>query len=137
MGDPHSYLRALLDRPGSVHLAVQDSSDRIVAVGHLMPDNEKAEAALLVEDAWQNNGLGTRLLRHLGHHAIRGGWKEMYGLILPGDERISAVLRHAAVPVHFLREDGATTAWAETSDIAIAVPPWRRRTGCRSSARDW
>lgn len=106
-------------------------------MGHLMPDNEKAEAALLVEDAWQNNGLGTRLLRHLGHHAIRGGWKEMYGLILPGDERISAVLRHAAVPVHFLREDGATTAWAETSDIAIAVPPWRRRTGCRSSARDW
>ncbi|MGW1887005.1 GNAT family N-acetyltransferase [Streptomyces sp. NPDC001970] len=137
MGDPHSYLCTLLARPGSVHLAVQDTSDSIVAVGHLMPDNENAEAALLVEDAWQNNGLGTRLLRHLGHHAIRGGWKEIYGLILPGDERISAILRHTAVPVHCIKEEGVTTAWAETSDIATTIPPGRRRTGSRIQAGGW
>jgi GNAT superfamily N-acetyltransferase len=121
MGDPRSYLRTLLARPGSVHLAVQQTSGSIVAVAHLMPDRKNAEAALLVEDAWQNSGLGTRLLRHLGHHAVEGGWKEIYGLILPGDEKISAILRHASVPVHRVTEEGVTTLWVETNRIAAAV----------------
>jgi hypothetical protein len=121
MGDPRSYLRTLLARPGSVHLAVQQTSGRLGAVVHLMPDAQSAEAALLVEDAWQNSGLGTRLLRCLGHHADKGGWKEIYGLILPGDEKISAILRHASVPVHRVSEEGVTTVWVERNRIASAV----------------
>jgi hypothetical protein len=127
MGDPRSYLRTLLVRPGAVHLAVQHTGGDIVAVGHLMPDRkdkENAEAALLVEDAWQNSGLGSLLLRHLGHRAVSGGWKEVYGLVLPGDERIPAILSHASVPIHSLYEQGMTTVWAETGDIAAAgIPP--------------
>lgn len=121
MGDPGSYLCALLTRPGSVHLAVREPVGGIVALGHLMPDGQRAEAALLVEDAWQNSGHGTRLLERLGHHAVDGGWKEMYGLILPGDEKISAVLRHAAVPIHRVSEQGVTTVWVETDRITTAV----------------
>ncbi|MFD6188902.1 hypothetical protein [Streptomyces sp. NPDC060275] len=59
MPDPATYLPPLLARPGSVHLAAQDVTGRLVAVGHLMPDRSAAEAALLVEDAWQGHGLGT------------------------------------------------------------------------------
>ncbi|MGI5440974.1 N-acetyltransferase family protein [Streptomyces shenzhenensis] len=121
MGDPRSYLRTLLARPGSVHLAVRRTSGDIVAVAHLMPDRQNAEAALLVEDDWQNSGLGSRLLRGLGAQAVRGGWKEVYGLILPGDERIPAILRHASVPVRRLSEEGVTTVWAETDRIATAL----------------
>ncbi|WP_217136990.1 GNAT family N-acetyltransferase [Streptomyces sp. AC558_RSS880] len=73
MADPRTYLPTLLSRPGSVHLAARDTIGRIVAVGHLMPDHTGVEAALLVEDSWQGRGLGTRLLRHVGHHALAGG----------------------------------------------------------------
>ena len=79
MADPRTYLPTLLSRPGSVHLAARDTTGRIVAVGHLMPDHTAVEAALLVEDSWQGRGLGTRLLRHLGRHALTGGWETLYG----------------------------------------------------------
>ncbi|WP_240980596.1 MULTISPECIES: hypothetical protein [unclassified Streptomyces] len=121
MGDPRSYLGTLLARPGSIHLAVRQGSSGIVALAHLMPDRQSADALLLVEDAWQNSGLGARLLRHLGRHAVRGGWKRIYGLVLPGDEKITAILRHASVPIHRVPEEGVTTVWVETERIPGAV----------------
>ncbi|MFG2970339.1 GNAT family N-acetyltransferase [Streptomyces sp. NPDC048288] len=127
MADPRTYLPTLLARPGSVHLAARDTTGRIVAVGHLMPDHSAVEAALLVEDAWQGHGLGTRLLRHLGRHALTGGWATLYGLVLSGDERMDAILRHAPVPVHRSEEYGTVTAWVHVPDLATALPAGRRR----------
>ncbi|RPF30457.1 GNAT family N-acetyltransferase [Streptomyces sp. TLI_185] len=121
MADPRTYLPDLLSRAGSVHLAAQDTTGRIVAVGHLMPDNAAAEAALLAEDSWQGRGLGTRLLRHLGRHALTGGWATLYGLFQSGDERIEAILHHVDVPVHRRQEDGAVTAWAHVDDLAAGT----------------
>jgi GNAT superfamily N-acetyltransferase len=127
MPDPRTYLPALVGWPGSVHLAAWDDAGRIVALGHLMPDRSAAEAALLVEDTWQDRGLGTRLLRRLGSHAAHGGWKTVYGLILPGDERIDAVLRHAAAPVHRRDEGGVIRAWTRTRDLEALNPAPRPR----------
>lgn len=127
MGDPRTYLRTLLSRPGSVHLAARDTTGRLVALGHLMPDRDDAEAALLVEDAWQNGGLGTRLLLRLGAHAVRQGRREVYGLVLPGDARIAAILRHAAIPVDRVQDGGVTTLRASTRDIAAVVRAGRGR----------
>ncbi|MER7104851.1 hypothetical protein ABT383_35505 [Streptomyces humidus] len=58
MGDPDTFLGPLLSRPHSVHLAVADPRERLVAPGHLLPDDGDAEAAPLVEDTWQNRGAG-------------------------------------------------------------------------------
>ncbi|MFF7888760.1 GNAT family N-acetyltransferase [Streptomyces sp. NPDC020794] len=146
MADPGTYLPALLSRAGSVHLAAQDTTGRIVAVGHLMPDDAAVEAALLVEDSLQGRGLGSRLLRHLGCHALTGGWATLYGLFQSGDERIEAILNHVDIPVHRSQEGGAVTAWVHVRDLAAGtaaapVPvgagggsgrllmPWRRDTG--------
>ncbi|MFH9090145.1 MULTISPECIES: GNAT family N-acetyltransferase [unclassified Streptomyces] len=135
MADPPTYLPALLTRPGSVHLAARDSTGRIVAVGHLMPDRSAVEAALLVEDAWQGQGLGTRLLHHLGHHALRGGWATLYGLVLSGDERTDALLRHVPVPVHRSEEGGTVTAWVRAHDLAVGLPGRRRSRFLRAGHR--
>ncbi|MFE0450122.1 GNAT family N-acetyltransferase [Streptomyces sp. NPDC058914] len=126
MGDSRTYLPTLLARPGSVHLAAQDTTGRIVAVGHLMPDHPAVEAALLVEDSWQGRGLGTRLLHQLGRHALTGGWATLYGLVRSGDERIDAILRHASVPVHRREEGGTVTAWVQVHDLAVALSARRR-----------
>ncbi|MFD1313208.1 GNAT family N-acetyltransferase [Streptomyces kaempferi] len=135
MPDPRTYLPALLGRPGSVHLAARDSTGRIVAVGHLMPDRSAVEAALLVEDAWQGRGLGTRMPRHLGHHALMGGWATLYGLVLSGDKRMAAVLGHAPVPVHRREEGGVVTAWVHVRDLAAGSPTRRRRGSLRAEHR--
>ncbi|MGV9348348.1 GNAT family N-acetyltransferase [Streptomyces spiralis] len=135
MPDPQTYLPALLARPGSVHLAARDTTGRIVAVGHLMPDHSAVEAALLVEDSWQGHGLGTRLLHHLGHHALGGGWVTLYGLVLSGDERMDAILRHAPVPVHRKEEGGAVTVWVQARDLAVGLPARRRCRFLRAGHR--
>ncbi|QIY67781.2 N-acetyltransferase family protein [Streptomyces sp. RPA4-2] len=135
MPDPRTYLPTLLGRPGSIHLAARDTTGRIVAVGHLMPDHSAVEAALLVEDAWQGRGLGTRMLRHLGHHALMGGWATLYGLVLSGDERMAAVLGHAPVPVHRREEAGGVTAWIHVRDLAAGSPTRRRRGSLRAEHR--
>ncbi|MEV5204719.1 hypothetical protein [Streptomyces sp. NPDC053720] len=91
-----------------------------MAVGTLVPDDDRVKAVLLVEDPWQNHGLGTMLLRHLGGHAVHQGWREVYGLVLPSDERILAVLRRTAIPVQRVEEEGVMTVRADTGDIAGA-----------------
>ncbi|TQJ92696.1 GNAT family N-acetyltransferase [Streptomyces sp. SLBN-31] len=129
VGDPDTYLGPLLSRPHSVHLAVQDPRERLVAIGHLLPDDGDAEAALLVEDTWQNRGLGTRLLEELGRFAVVLGVHEVYGVIHPDDARMAAVLHHAGVPLRTNPEtDRASTVRARTQDIglALACSPTRR-----------
>ncbi|MFJ8357224.1 N-acetyltransferase [Streptomyces sp. NPDC093984] len=137
MAGPRTYLPALLSRAGSVRLAAQDTAGHIVAVGHLMPDNSAVEAALLVEDSWQGRGLGTRLLCHLGRHALTGDWATLYGLFLSGDERIDAILSHVAFPVHRTAEGGAVTAWVHVHDLAAGLPAALRpvRAGGGSGGR--
>ncbi|MGW1627394.1 N-acetyltransferase [Streptomyces sp. NPDC002172] len=109
MGDPDTYLGPLLSRPHSVHLA----------------------AALLVEDTWQNRGLGTRLLEELGRSAVVLGVPEVYGVIHPDDARMAAVLHRTGVPLRTVLETGsATTVLARTQDISIAL-------ACSSTRRGW
>ncbi|MDH6612550.1 GNAT superfamily N-acetyltransferase [Streptomyces sp. SAI-208] len=147
MGDPDTYLGPLLSRPHAVHLAVQDSLERLVAIGHLLPDDGDAEAALLVEDTWQNKGLGTRLLGELGRFAVELGVREVYGVVHPDDARMAAVLLRAGVPLRTVPDTGsATTVRARTQDIGLTSSParcgwWRRSAGkhrvSESSVRSW
>ncbi|RRR87102.1 GNAT family N-acetyltransferase [Streptomyces sp. RP5T] len=141
MGDPDTYLGPLLSRPRSVHLAVQDSRRRLVAIGHLLSDDGDAEAALLVEDTWQNRGLGTRLLEELGRFAVVLGVPEVYGVVHPDDPRMAAVLHRTGVPLRTAPETGsATTVRARTRDIGLALacsPTGRggRQRGARTLRR--
>jgi acetyltransferase len=43
---------------------------------------DSAEFAIVVADAWQGRGVGTRLLRELGDVARKRGLKRLYGDIL-------------------------------------------------------
>jgi GNAT superfamily N-acetyltransferase len=43
----------------------EDAQGRLVALANLIGEGEVAEAALLVEDAWQRRGIGTGMLRRL------------------------------------------------------------------------
>lgn len=64
--------------------------DRIVGVSRYarLPDGESAECAIVVTDAWQGRGLGTELMRSLGHAARRQGIRWLVGSSLAENQRI-------------------------------------------------
>ena len=75
---PPAVFGHLLDGGGRDHesLAVLDDEEIVAVAGwdRVAGDEESAEVAVLVEDAWQHHGLGRALVRmltaHAGHHGI-------------------------------------------------------------------
>jgi acetyltransferase len=59
------------------------------------PDNEKAEFALLVRQAYSRRGLGLQMLQRLAAHARRRGIGELYGLVLADNPAMRGLCRKA------------------------------------------
>ena len=74
---PPAVFGHLLDGGGRDHesLAVLDGEEIVAVAGwdRVVGDEESAEIAVLVEDAWQHHGLGRALVRMLTSHAVRHG----------------------------------------------------------------
>jgi GNAT superfamily N-acetyltransferase len=68
--------------------------DEVVGVGRYdrMPGSREAEAALIVEDAWQGKGLGTRLLWRLSAAARERGIDAFVGSVLGENRRMMGLL---------------------------------------------
>jgi acyl-CoA hydrolase/GNAT superfamily N-acetyltransferase len=66
----------------------------IIAVGHYYLDQRtnRAEIAMVVQDEWQNRGLGKFLLRHLIKIARRNGIGGMTAEVLPGNKPMLALI---------------------------------------------
>jgi acetyltransferase len=73
------------DRQKGVH--------EIVAVGRLskMPHEDAGEYAVLVADAWQNKGLGTKLLSSIINVAKAEKLRRLYAIMLPGNTSMQRV----------------------------------------------
>jgi RimJ/RimL family protein N-acetyltransferase len=66
-------LRHMLEPAGGVTLlAVETAQHRVIATANLLAEGDLGEVALLVEDGWQQRGIGTALLRRLLAYAERG-----------------------------------------------------------------
>ncbi len=80
----------------------------IIAVGgyYLDPKTNRAEVAFLVEDAWQNKGLGSFLLKHLIEIAKRNGIAGFYGEALQNNQAMQAVLRKSGHKMQSRIADG-------------------------------
>jgi RimJ/RimL family protein N-acetyltransferase/AcrR family transcriptional regulator len=80
---------------GATLVAVNWRGD-IVGLGNVFPDHpgetSTAEIAVIVEDAWQGRGLGTRLLRHLVELARRQGFHDVVALVLASNSGMVQLL---------------------------------------------
>lgn len=85
----------------------ESEASRLVALGHLLWDGEDSEVALLVEDAWQGRGVGTRLLRRLVALAVESGRPEVYAVTHASNPAMLAVLRGLGLPLHQQPEEHA------------------------------
>ncbi len=80
---------------GATLVAINDAGD-IVGLGNVFPEQPEgqrtAEIAVIVEDAWQGQGLGTSLLQHLIALARRMEFEEVAALVLATNTRMIRML---------------------------------------------
>lgn len=85
-----------------------DEEEEIIAVVRYdrEPGSERAEYAALVEDRWQDHGVGIGLTRRLIDEARDKGVRCFYALVMGKNTRMLNLLRHLDLPEHEHREEG-------------------------------
>jgi len=78
-------------------LVVMSEEGQIVGLGNVFPDpsegSHAAEIAMIVEDAFQNRGVGTRLMQALLHMANRLGFTEIVASVLAENKGMLKLLQ--------------------------------------------
>ena len=109
--------------------AVADSAPDapIVAVGRFHTDAlDRAEMALLVEDAYQHVGLGRLLLNRLVGEAADRGLRALDGHVLYDNRPMLQLLRSSGSPIE-VRWDGGDVVSVELEVGRATMMPQRRR----------
>jgi len=93
--------------------------EQIVAIAQyfLDPRNNEAEVAFIVQDEWQDKGMGSFLIRYISEIARQRGVKKFYAKVLPTNKAMLAVFMNSGydVKTHF---DG--DAYTVTYDLETA-----------------
>ncbi|WP_199527996.1 GNAT family N-acetyltransferase [Kitasatospora sp. SolWspMP-SS2h] len=126
--DADRYLDHLLDPRHGQTLAVETSDGRLVALAHLMWDDEGAEIALLVEDAWQRRGLGVDLVRRMAALALEAGVRTVYAVTTSANTGLISTMRRLSAPLDYQVEDGTLVITAHLAEATEKLPaPWPAR----------
>ena len=94
-----------------------DDQDEIIALVRYdrEPGEERAEYAALVEDRWQDHGLGIDLTRRLIDKARENGVRFLYALVMGQNQRMLHLLRRLDLPEQERREQGVKHVEVELS----------------------
>ncbi|MFF3316318.1 GNAT family N-acetyltransferase [Streptomyces sp. NPDC003035] len=122
VGDADRYLNHLLSPRFGRTLAVQTTSGRLVALGHLLWDGDETEVALLVEDDWQRRGIGSELLGRLVAMAVEAGCESVYAVTQSSNTGMVAAMRALNLPLDYQIEEGTLVITAR-----LGAAPTRSR----------
>jgi GNAT superfamily N-acetyltransferase len=77
------------------------SGEQIVAISQyfLDPRTQAAEVAFLVQDEWQQKGMGTLLLDYITKIAEQRGVKRFYAKVLPGNKPMLTIFHNSGYDV--------------------------------------
>ncbi|HCT77790.1 MAG TPA: GNAT family N-acetyltransferase [Micromonosporaceae bacterium] len=120
-GPTNEQLRRLVNPARGAALVAQDADGRLVALANLIGEGEIAEAALLVEDQWQQRGIGTALLRRLITLADPAGFRAVVLHTHADNEPMLRMVRRLPQPTQF-DVDGAimTATMSLTKGVMVA-----------------
>jgi GNAT superfamily N-acetyltransferase len=128
VGDADRYLNHLLSPRFGRTLAAQTASGRIVGLGHLLWDGDETEVALLVEDEWQQRGIGGELLGRLVALAVEAGCESVYAVTRASNTGMVAAMRGLGLPLDYQVEEGTLVITARL-DAAHDTSRPRHGTG--------
>ncbi|MQY37142.1 hypothetical protein SRB17_51460 [Streptomyces sp. RB17] len=123
VGDADRYLNHLLSPRFGRTLAAQTTSGRIVGLGHLLWDGDETEVALLIEDDWQQRGIGGELLGRLVAMAVEAGCASVYAVTQASNTGMVAAMRGLELPLDYQIEEGTLVI---TARLNAAPAPARR-----------
>lgn len=116
-------LQALLAGENGGHAVIASTVDGGSAVGLVTLDavhDGAMELGLLVEDAWQNRGLGTSMVRRAVELAAAAGAAELTGSASSGDMRLTRLLRRAGLRPTAQLVGGTLLVRAPLASAAVA-----------------
>ncbi|MFE7312570.1 GNAT family N-acetyltransferase [Streptomyces sp. NPDC057555] len=123
VGDADRYLGHLLSPRFGRTLAAETASGRLVALGHLLWDGDETEVALLVEDAWQQRGVGAELLRRLVAMAAETGSESVYAVTQASNTGMVAAMRGLGLPLDYQIEEGTLVITARPTGVPAHRKP--------------
>ncbi|GHG08370.1 GNAT family N-acetyltransferase [Streptomyces zaomyceticus] len=137
VGDADRYLDHLLSPRFGRTLAVQTTSGRLVALGHLLWDGDETEVALMVEDDWQRRGIGSELLGRLVTMAEEAGCASVYAVTQSSNTGMVAAMRALNLPLDYQIEEGTLviTARLASAPRPAARPQQEQHEGIRRAER--
>ncbi|MEU4926178.1 GNAT family N-acetyltransferase [Streptomyces yokosukanensis] len=125
VNDADRYLNHLLSPRFGRTLAAQSASGRIVGLGHLLWDGDETEVALLIEDEWQQRGIGGELLGRLVAMAVEAGCESVYAVTQASNTGMVAAMRRLELPLDYQIEEGTLVITARlNAAAAVARPPY-------------
>lgn len=99
--------QAVLEPPGGLSLVLTVGDD-IVAVGMLSIGPAGAELGVMVEDRWQRQGYGTKMLRALAIEAANRGVDTVSCLVQPDNDAVLRTIHRARLRALVSYVDGVT-----------------------------
>jgi acyl-CoA hydrolase len=105
---PHRNVQQLTNIDYEQNLAVVGvvpgstaGEEQIVAIAQyfLDPKTMSAEVAFIVQDEWQNKGMGTFLLQYITQVAMQRGVKRFYAKVMPQNKAMLAVFHNSGYPM--------------------------------------
>lgn len=106
MAFPHKHVQRLTNIDYRQDLCIVGtvpgvSGEQIVAIAQyfLDPKTQAAEVAFLVQDEWQQKGMGTLLLDYLTQIARQRGVKRFYAKVLPTNKSMLAIFHNSGYKV--------------------------------------
>ena len=114
--------------PGDDHVALLAEHDGLVVgvASYEVLSGDRAEMAILVDDAWQGDGIGSLLIEHLTAVARRDGIQELVGDVLATN--VSMLRTTASLAPGIARQHGEDPERCSHPDPHTA----RRASACRS-----
>ena len=120
-----SLALALLEPAGGTSM-VLEADGHVVGVGLLAVGPDGPELGLMVEDRWQRQGHGTRLLRALSVEAAERGAVELSCAVLPDNEAVLRTIRRSGLRALVSYADGLTHYKLLVGRLAGRRTPRRR-----------
>ncbi|WP_141658761.1 GNAT family N-acetyltransferase [Carbonactinospora thermoautotrophica] len=119
-----SQLDSLLSARFGYTLVANTPDGDVVAMANLMWDGSTAELGVLVEDAWQRQGLGTALVRRLIAFAADADIDTVYAIAQPGNTATIRMMQRLGMPLDRRIDNGTLIITVHVAHAAAssAVP---------------
>jgi ribosomal protein S18 acetylase RimI-like enzyme len=108
---------------------VLTAGDAVIGCGLVAPEGDSFEIGLVVEDGWQHQGHGNRLLAALVEAAVERGAETLTCYVQPDNEAVLGAIQRAGLRAHVSHVDGITACRIVVGGrVTAADTPRRRRT---------